>query len=165
MNVRDAALAEFDHEMAVTRRVLERTPEAAFAWKPHEKSYSLGALASHLARLPHWGTQILERDFYDMAAVQGGAPAKTTVAEVLAMFDGHVSEVRAALIARSDVELDKIWTLKRGGQTLMQMPKLTALRSFLVHHTIHHRGQMTVYLRLQGVPIPPIYGPTADETM
>lgn len=165
MNVRDAALAEFDHEMAVTRRVLERAPESSFGWKPHEKSFSLGGLATHLAQLPHWGTQILERDSYDLASSPSRAPEKTTVADVLTTFDGHVTEVRRALIARSDAELHALWTLKRGTQTLMQLPKLTALSSFLIHHTIHHRGQLTVYLRLQGVPLPPIYGPTADESM
>ena len=164
MNVRDAALAEFDHEMAVTRRVLERVPESAFDWKPHDKSFSLGGLATHLAQLPHWGTQILERNSYDLATSQP-RPPKTTVAEVLTTFDGHVAEVRRAMLARSDAELYALWSLKRGTQTLMQLPKLTALSSFLIHHTIHHRGQLTVYLRLQGVPLPPIYGPTADESM
>src|SRR5262245_27588950 len=162
---RDSFVAEFDHEMAVTRQVLERVPDEAFAWKPHEKSYSLGDLATHLARVPHWGRQILDTESYDLASATHPAAAKTTRADVLDMFDAHVAEVRRALTARTEAELLVPWTLKRSSQTVLSMPRITALRRFLIHHVIHHRGQMTVYLRQQGVPIPPIYGPTADERM
>jgi uncharacterized damage-inducible protein DinB len=159
---RQVFLAEFDHEMAMTRRVLERAPEAAFPWKPHEKSFSLGGLATHLANLPHWGAQILDRDFYDLATSTRRAES-TSAAEVLTMFDGHVSEVRRLLVDRPDSALLSPWTLRRGTQVVMSMPRLVALRRFLLHHVIHHRGQLTVYLRLQGVALPPLYGPTADE--
>ena len=164
MALKDSLLPEFDHEMAVTRRVLERIPEAAFAWKPHEKSFSLGGLATHLAQLPHWGTQILDREFYDLAT-STRATEKQTLAEVLDAFDRHVAEVRKALNERSEAELMAPWALKRGTQTILSIPRIGARRSFLLHHVIHHRGQMTVYLRLQGVPVPPIYGATADETL
>jgi uncharacterized damage-inducible protein DinB len=164
--LKDSLLFEFDHEMAVTRRVLERLPDGAFAWRPHEKSFHLGGLATHLAQIPHWGTAILERDSYELVHdAPNRAAEKTTCAEVLDTFDRHVAEVRRGLLMRSDAELMAPWSLTRSGRVVMSMPKLSALRSFLLHHTIHHRGQMTVYLRLQNVPIPPIYGQTADENM
>jgi uncharacterized damage-inducible protein DinB len=164
--LRDTLLFEFDHEMAVTRRVLERLPESAFTWRPHEKSFHLGGLATHLAQIPHWGVAILDRDSYELVQDHPTRTAdKTTCAEVLETFDRHVAEVRKGLVARTDAELMAPWALTRAGRVVMSMPKLSALRSFLLHHTIHHRGQMTVYLRLQNVPIPPIYGQTADESM
>jgi uncharacterized damage-inducible protein DinB len=145
--------------------VLERVPDEAFAWKPHAKSFSLGGLATHLAQLPHWGRQILDADCYDLSAATGRGPVQASRAEVLETFDRHVTAVRRALVEHAEVELFATWTLKRDGHTILSMPRISALRSFLIHHVIHHRGQMTVYLRLQGVPIPPIYGPTADELM
>ena len=166
MALKDTLLFEFDHEMAVTRCVLERLPEAAFGWRPHEKSFDLGGLAEHLAQIPHWGCAILDRDSYELIhAPAERAATHSTCAEVLETFDRHVAEVRRGLLQRSDAELLAPWSLTRGGRVVMSMPKLSALRSFLLHHTIHHRGQMTVYLRLQNVPIPPIYGQTADENM
>ena len=161
--MRDSLLAEFDNEMAKTRLVLSRVPEPAFAWKPHERSYSLGGLATHLAQLPHWGTQILDNDAYDLASATKRADDKQTRDEVLETFDRHVQEVRARLLTMSDAELQAPWILKRGTHTLLSLPKMAAFRGFLLHHLIHHRGQMTVYLRLQNVPLPPLYGPTADE--
>jgi uncharacterized damage-inducible protein DinB len=168
MPVRDSLLPEFDHEMAVTRRVLERLPEAGWTWKPHEKSFDLGSLAAHVARIPRWGRTILDRDSYDLSheANPGTSVAEpSTLANVLETFDRHVSELRRQLVERSDAELMAPWALKRGAQLVMSMPRLTALRSFVLHHLIHHRGQLTVYLRLQDVPLPPLYGSTADERM
>lgn len=159
-------MAEFDQEMAVTRQLLERLPEAAFQWKPHARSMSLGGLATHLSQIPHWGNSILARDGYDLIADNTRPTAeKQTVAEVLQTFDAHTSEVRKSLSQRTDVELLSPWALKRGGQLVMSMPKVGALRRFLFNHLVHHRGQLSVYLRLQNVPLPPIYGPTADEQM
>ncbi len=159
-------MSEFDHEMAVTRQMLARLPEAAFGWKPHEKSMSLGALATHLCQIPHWGTSILMRNGYDLVDDTTGPPAdKSTVAEVLATFDAHSREVRKALAERTDAELITPWALKRGGHLVMSMPRAGALRRFLFNHLVHHRGQLSVYLRMQNVPLPPIYGPTADERM
>lgn len=166
MPVRDSLLPEFDHEMAVTRRVLERVPESGFAWKPHEKSFDLGGLASHLARIPAWGRSILERESYDLASDGSNRPpAETTVKGVLETFDRHVGELRKHLLDKTDGELMAPWALKRGTQLVVSMPRLTALRSFVLHHVIHHRGQLTVYLRLLNVPLPPIYGSTADERL
>jgi uncharacterized damage-inducible protein DinB len=161
----DGLLPEFDHEMAVTRRLLERAPEAAFTWRPHEKSFSLSGICSHLSRIPHWGVAILNHDGYDLVrdAVPRG-DEKTSVADILATHDGFVKEVRARLTEILDAELMATWSLKRDGKVLMSMPRISAFKSFVINHTIHHRGQLSVYLRLQNVPLPPIYGPTADES-
>ena len=165
MAVRDSLLPEFDQEMAATRQVLERLPEAAFGWRPHPKSYDLGGLATHLAQSPHWGTSILKHDGHDLTTTGSPAVALTTVADVLDRFDRHVTEVRAALLEMADGQLLAPWALRRGTHLVMSMPRIAALRAFVVHHSIHHRGQMTVYLRLQDVPLPPLYGSTADEVM
>jgi uncharacterized damage-inducible protein DinB len=166
MSLRDSFLPDFDHEMTVTRHVLERLPEAAFDWKPHEKSYPLGGLATHLAQVPRWGNSILGHEFHDLATSKGAtALEQTSRAAVLETFDRHVTDVRRRLCEMSDAELMAPWALKRGTHLVMSLPKLAALRRFLLHHMIHHRGQLTVYLRMQGVPLPPIYGPTADEGM
>jgi uncharacterized damage-inducible protein DinB len=166
MSLRDSFLPDFDHEMAVTRHVLERLPEAAFGWKPHEKSYALGGLATHLAQVPRWGSSILRHEFHDLAASKGaGTPGAASLEAVLETFDKHVADVRKRLCEMSDAELMAPWALKRGSHLVMSLPKVAALRRFLLHHMIHHRGQLTVYLRMQGVPLPPIYGPTADEGM
>jgi len=157
-------LAEFDNEMAVTRRVLARAPETAFGWRPHAKSWTLGEICTHLSQIPHWGVQILTRDGYDLVKDAGPRTvAKTTVAEVLAAFDAFVKDARVRLAESADAELLAPWSLKRDGETMMSMPRMAAFRSFAVSHLIHHRGQLSVYLRLQDVPLPPIYGPTADE--
>lgn len=166
MTLRDSVLAELDAEMAATRRLLDRLPEAAFGWKPHEKSMSLGGLATHLAELPHWGRAILERDGYDLVRDSAGhAVEKTTRAEVIEVFDRHAADVRRTLVALTDAQLAAPWSLTRNGDTIMSLPRLSALRRFLVNHLVHHRGQLTVYLRMQNVPLPPLYGPTADERM
>jgi uncharacterized damage-inducible protein DinB len=159
-------LPQFDQEMAATRRVLERAPEAAFSWRPHAKSWTLGGICTHLAQIPHWGVAILNHDGYDLVrdAVARNAE-KTTPAEVLATFDGFVGAVRSRLLEMSHGELQAMWSLRRDGEVLMSMPRSAAFTHFVVHHLIHHRGQLTVYLRLQDVPLPPIYGPTADESL
>jgi uncharacterized damage-inducible protein DinB len=164
--VKSWLLPELDHEMALTRDVLTRLPEAALAWKPHERSFSLGALAAHLAVLPKWGLSILEHDAYDLDA-GGASPAADppSAASVLESFDRHASALRRALVERAEVELDARWSLLRGSRVLMTMPRHAALRRFLLNHTVHHRGQMTVYLRLQNTPVPPMYGSSADERL
>lgn len=162
MAIVDALLPEFDHEMTTTRKVLERVPEDKFDWKPHTKSFSLGALAAHVAALPTWGAETLNKSEIDVAGVQPPAapPSKTAL---LAAFDANVAATRAALAGKTDAELVAMWTLKRGGKTLFSMPKTAVLRSFVLSHLIHHRGQLSVYLRLLDVPVPSIYGPSADE--
>jgi uncharacterized damage-inducible protein DinB len=165
VDTRETLIADFDHEMAVTRRVLERVPGASLAWKPHDKSFSLGGLALHLARLPHWGLQILTGAAYELTATAARPPEPDTLDQVLETFDRHVAEVRRALTDRTVAMLDETWSLTRDGYRVLSLPKGAALRRFLIHHAIHHRGQLTVYLRLLGAPLPPIYGASADETL
>jgi uncharacterized damage-inducible protein DinB len=161
-----ALLPEFDHEMATTRKTLERVPEDKFDWAPHQKSMKLGQLASHIADMPSWGTVGLKQDSMDLAPV-GGAPYQpfqaASRAQVLERFDKNVAAARAAIADTDDPGYMKPWSLLRSGQTLMTMPKVAVVRSFMINHIIHHRGQLSVYLRLNDVPVPSIYGPSADE--
>ena len=158
----DALMPEFDHEMASTRKVLDRLPEDRFDWKPHPKSFSLGELGTHVATLPIWGTETLLRSEIDI----GNTPRTAAIASksaMLATFDRNVADARAALTGKTDAELAAMWSLKRNGKTVFSMPKTTVLRSFVMSHLIHHRAQLTVYLRLLDVPVPSLYGPSADE--
>ena len=159
----DALLPEFDHEMTTTRKLLERLPEAKFDWKPHARSMSLGDLATHVATIPHWGEMTLSQPEVDLVGGGRQAAAKTR-AEVLEKFDQHVSATRAALAGRSDSELMAPWSLKSNGHTMFTMPKAVVWRSFVMNHVIHHRAQLSVYLRMHDVPVPAMYGPSADET-
>jgi uncharacterized damage-inducible protein DinB len=162
MAIKDGLLADFDHEMGTTRKLLDRLPDGKFSWKPHEKSMSLGGLATHLANLPYWGDVILNHSSIDLSTLPPNLAEKTTRAAVLADFDDKVRKTRAFL-DRTDAELVSPWTLKRGGQEIFTAPRVAAFRSFVLHHIIHHRGQLSVYLRLNDVPVPAIYGPSADE--
>lgn len=159
----DALLPEYDHEMAVTRTVLERLPPDRLEWTPHAKSFSLGALATHVATLPTWGTETLTRSEIDLGVNQQPPRSLPSKQEVLAAFDKNVAAARAALVGKTDAELMAMWSLKRNGRTLFSMPKTAVLRSFVLNHLIHHRGQLTVYLRLLDMPVPSVYGPSADE--
>lgn len=158
----EALLPEFDREMTTTRTVLERVPEDRFDWKPHIKSFSLGALATHVATLPTWGMETLNRSEIDVAGPQAPV-AMSSRAELLAAFDTNVAAARAALVGKTDAELAAPWSLKRSGKTIFSMPKNAVLRAFVLSHLIHHRGQLTVYLRLLDIPVPSVYGPSADE--
>jgi uncharacterized damage-inducible protein DinB len=158
----DALLPEFDHEMSTTRKVLERVPEDRFSWQPHAKSFSIGTLAAHLANLPNWGTETLTKAEIDLTG--GQAPsAFASKTELMTAFDRNTAAMRAALVGKTDAELLAMWSLKHAGKTMFSMPKTAVLRSFVLSHVIHHRGQLSVYLRLLDVPVPSIYGPSADE--
>lgn len=161
-----ALLPEFDQEMASTRNTLERVPDNKFSWKPHEKSSGMGALAGHLANIAGWLSFTFKEDSLDLAP--GGKqmeppPVPKNSKELLAEFDKNVKEGRAALAAASDAELMKPWSLLNNGKTLMTLPKVAVVRGFVMNHMIHHRAQLGVYLRLNNVPVPAIYGPSADE--
>ncbi|MGE5114118.1 MAG: DinB family protein [Acidobacteriaceae bacterium] len=166
MALRDALLPEFDREMAGTRKVLERVPEDKLGWKPHEKSGTLGWLAAHVARLPQWASMTLTTEELDNSP-PGGEPPRpnlpTSRQELLDWFDKLSLEARNALANASDEDMLKGWTLLKGGQKLFTMPRAAVLRSFVMNHLIHHRGQLTVYLRMNGAPLPGLYGPSADE--
>ena len=162
MAIKEGLLADFDHEMGTTRKLLERLPDDKLAWKPHEKSMTLGGLATHLGNTPNWAGAILNDTSFDLAAAPPHLADKTSRAEILAAFDQSRARTRAWM-DKTDGEYNSLWTLKRGGQQLFSVPRVAGFRTFVLHHIIHHRGQLSVYLRLQDVPLPPIYGPTADE--
>jgi uncharacterized damage-inducible protein DinB len=162
MAIKDGLLAEFDHEMATTRKLLERLPDAKLSWKPHVKSYSLGGLATHLANLPVWTHTVLNDTSFDLAADLPHVQEKTSRGDVLAAFDENTRRARAVM-DKTDAEYMARWSLMRGEHEVFSLPRIAAWRSFVMSHIIHHRGQLSVYLRLNDVPLPPIYGPTADE--
>jgi uncharacterized damage-inducible protein DinB len=163
MPMTDALLPEFDHETGITRRLLERVPDDRLAWKPHEKSMPLGRLAMHLAELPGWGVMTIKETEIDFSPGTFTAREGKSRAEILAVFDENVAAARKLLQGVSDGELMVPWTLKVDGQPVLSMPRAAVLRSMVMNHLIHHRGQLSVYLRENDVPIPPIYGPSADE--
>lgn len=166
MSIAESLLPEFDREMGMTRRLLERVPDGQFDWKPHTKSMTLGRLAEHLAELPQWCRVTILEGGIDMSTPRPPdyVPPATRAA-VLGMFDKNLADARAALNGRTDAELMAPWTLKAQGKEVFTMPKAIVLRGFVMNHMIHHRGQMSVYLRLQNVPVPSMYGPSADEPM
>lgn len=167
MSISKSILPEFDHEMANTRKSLERVPDGKFDWKPHEKSMTLGALSSHVANIPGWTASTFAGDELDVQP-EGAEPyreeeAKTT-SELLAMFDKNVTSARAALEAATDEAWQGKWSLKMTGKTFFTLPRTQVIRGFILSHLIHHRAQLGVYLRLLDVPVPAIYGPSADES-
>jgi uncharacterized damage-inducible protein DinB len=159
----DALLPEFDREMTTTRKLLERVPDDKFEWKPHPKSMSLGQLAQHVATIPMWGSVTITQPGIDLGG-SNQLPVMQNRADLLATFDKNVAETRAALNGRTDGEFMESWTLKNSGHTIFTAPKASVWRSFVMNHVIHHRAQLSVYLRMNDVPIPSIYGPSADET-
>jgi uncharacterized damage-inducible protein DinB len=167
MSISQALLPEFEQEMANTRKTLERVPEAKFSWKPHEKSGSMIWLAAHVADIPSWATMTNQHDELDMSP--GGKkmeqpPLPKTTKELLDRFDNYMKDARAAVAGVSDAELAKPWSLKDNGQTLLTMPKGACLRTWVFNHNVHHRAQLGVYLRLNNIAVPAIYGPSADES-
>lgn len=164
-NLTHALAAELQHEAVSTRRLLERVPGDKLDWRPHPRSMTLGRLAGHIGELPGWGRSTVELPEIDLAAVpedQRGAVAGS-VDQLLADFDRGVTSFVAALEATEDERLFVPWKLRRGEQVIIDLPRIAALRGFILSHMIHHRGQLTVYLRLLEVPLPQTYGPTADE--
>ena len=162
----DFYLPEFDHEMLTTRAVLARVPEGKADWRPHPKSTPLGTLAQHITNLVGFGEQIVqarERDVNPPGGPRYTPVPFTTTAAMLGAFDANVKSARAAIAGATDEELMLPWALKNGATVFFSMPRAAVLRSYLLSHLIHHRGQLSVYLRLLDVPLPSIYGPTADE--
>jgi uncharacterized damage-inducible protein DinB len=153
-------LQEFDHEMASTRKLLERVPGEKGAWKPHQKSFALGHLAQLVSWMPGWIASSLRESHIDLAQA-GGYSLEPTEA-LLRTFDTNVRAAREALMAVTGAELQAPWSLRKGEQVLFTAPRGEVVRGHL-NHLIHHRGQLTVYLRLVDVPLPQVYGPTADE--
>jgi uncharacterized damage-inducible protein DinB len=166
MTIGQSMLPEFDQEMQNTRKTLERIPDEKWNWKPHEKSGTLGWLAGHVGTVPEWIAMTIKTEELDYAPVNGPAyepPKISNRQEVLAAFDKAAAEARAALEGVSDQDLMKNWRLLAGGQEVLAMPRIACIRGMCLNHLIHHRGQLTVYFRLIGVPVPGLYGPSADE--
>ena len=165
MAIKDSLLPEYDHELATTRRLLERVPEAEFGWKPHPKSMTLGQLAGHVASIPFWCIKTMDAPAYDLneQAPEAKLDPPASRAALLEGFDRRVAEARASLARATDAEMLAPWSLKSGDHVIFSMPRVSAVRSFVMNHLIHHRGQLSVYLRMKDIPLPPIYGPTADE--
>jgi len=165
MGISQAMLGELAQEMANTRKTLERLPDDKFGWKPHEKSFTAKQLASHIATIPMWGHMTLTTPELDI--MPDGKPPEmpeaNTTAEVLRMFDENVANLQAALEKATDEEMMASWTLKGAGKTFFTMPRVAVIRGMVMNHIIHHRAQLGVYLRLNDIPVPSVYGPTADE--
>lgn len=160
MSISETILPEFDLEMTTTRKVIERVPTDKGQWKPHPKSFSIGHLAQLVATMPGWLTKtILDREI-NLASSTGYSYEKTE--DLLKAFDKHVSEARKAIAGAKDQDLTVPWSLKHGEHVIFTLPRGAVLRS-TINHLVHHRGQLTVYLRLLDIPVPSIYGPTADE--
>ena len=168
MSKSDLLLPEYDLETASTRRALERVPDGKFDWKPHAKSGSLGWLATHVATLTNFAARAIDHVEFDIApngeAPKGVVPA-TSQAELLATFEKSTTEARAAIARCTDKMFDENWTLKFNGNALFTMPRYMVIRQFMMNHIIHHRGELIVYLRLLDIPVPGLYGPSADEKM
>jgi uncharacterized damage-inducible protein DinB len=168
MSIAQSLLPELEHEAATTRTLLALCPADRTSWKPHPKSFSLGDLGTHLANLPRWCSMTIAMPELDVAPADGPAfppPVFTSIPDMLATFDANVASAREALAGATDAQLMEPWTLKKTGVTIFTLPKAACLRSFVLNHMIHHRGQLDVYLRLCDVPLPQVYGPTADAPM
>ncbi len=155
-------IPEFDREFAETRRSLERIPEDKFDWKPHEKSFTLHQLAAHVAEIARWVPVTLNMDEFDIDSPYDRVVPETKE-EILAHFDEGVAEARSLIEAATSDQLMSTWSMKKGGEVTMSMPKGVVLRSFILNHNVHHRAQLGVYLRMLDVPVPGHYGPSADE--
>jgi uncharacterized damage-inducible protein DinB len=162
MSIAQSFLPEFDHEMQSTRKLLECVPDGKFSYKPHEKSMTLGHLASHVAQIPEYVISTIRLERLDFTGSEKPFEA-TTRKELLDAFDAKSAEARNALSGASDEEMAKIWTLTYKGQQIFSLPRAAVLRSMCLNHLYHHRGQLGVYLRLNNVAIPGMYGPSADE--
>ena len=159
----DPMLNEFRQEVATTKRVLERVPEQTLSWKPHAKSMTLGQLASHIASVPGNVARILQQDSFDVSQGNFVPPQPRSMQEVLTAFEQSISDAEQCLQSMTDDRASANWRLLRGERELMSLPRVGFARSIMMNHWYHHRGQLSVYLRLLDIPLPVIYGPSADE--
>ncbi len=165
MTLADAFIAEFQQEARGTRRLLERLPEDKLSFKPHPKSTSLGGLATHIAHIPEWTGTIVNDSIFDVGLVDARTPERKSRQEILDHFEKNAKRFVDLLSGKSDEHLKESWTLKNKGAQVLTLPRVACLRTFILNHVIHHRGQLTVYLRMNDVPLPALYGPSADEGM
>jgi uncharacterized damage-inducible protein DinB len=166
MSYAEAILPEFDHEMANTRKVLERIPDDKLDWQAHPRSHTIGWNANHVADLPNWLVLVLSETSFDIAPVGGqpySSPKLTSRREILELFDRNVAAARKAITEAKDADVGVPWTLARAGQPIFTMPRAAVVRSMVLNHIIHHRAHLCVYLRLNDIPVPGMYGPSGDE--
>jgi uncharacterized damage-inducible protein DinB len=165
MGLNEPILAEFQQEAKTTRKLLERVPQDALGWKPHEKSMTMERLAVHIAELYGWPSIVLASNELDFSRMDYTPPKINGISDLLEFFDKAVTGAVDLLKTQTDEQLVQLWKLRTGEKVFFEMPRLAVIRSMVLNHTIHHRGQLSVYLRLRNVPIPSIYGPSADEPM
>ena len=163
MTLGESLLPEFDQEITKTRKTIERAPEDKWNWRPHDKSMTLGELTSHLATLLTWTVITIDHDSFDLGPNPPKGQPLAGPGEALAAFDANTQAARAAIAGASDETFMATWSLHAGGKTFFSIPKVAVLRSLVMNHMIHHRAQLGVYLRLNDVPVPALYGPSADE--
>ena len=166
MGIVENILPQLEHEMKNTRITLSRVPDDKFSWKPHSKSMSFGRLATHLAEIPGWLAATVNMSVLDLAPAGGPAykpPELAGIEEVLKLFDENVAAGREALAGASDEVMLESWTLAMTGNPIFTMPRVAVVRAFVISHTIHHRAQLGLYLRLNDIPVPATYGPSGDE--
>jgi uncharacterized damage-inducible protein DinB len=161
----DGILSELDHESKATRRILQRVPSEQLSWAPHAKSSSLGRLAFHIASIPSIALRFLRAGTFDVTQARPPQPFPATAEEIVAAFEHNLAELRATLAPLSDEELRQTFTMMKGDAVVMSIPKIGMLRTILLNHTYHHRGQLSVYLRLLDISVPVVYGSTADEAI
>ncbi|MBS1916994.1 MAG: DinB family protein, partial [Bacteroidetes bacterium] len=161
MSIKTSFIGELKSESANTKKILEKVPLEKAGWKPHEKSMSIGRLATHIAETSHWIFRILEADEFDFAANAFTPRVAKSTEELMEIFNTNISKSIAALENASDDDLEKNWTLKRGEHIVFSIPKKVAIRGWGFNHTVHHRGQLSVYLRLLDIAVPGMYGPSA----
>lgn len=165
MAFKEAFIAELKHEGASTKKILERVPVESLSWKPHEKSMTLERLATHVADIPHWVSDIIHIDNFDFVTHYPKRDIVTTQQQLLDLFQHRYDKALADLQLLNDETLNAKWTVGRGGQVFYELPKKVAIRSWAFNHLYHHRGQLSVYLRLLNIAVPGMYGPSADESM
>lgn len=161
--IKEGMMREIQHEGSQTKRILERIPIDNFNWKPHEKSKEIGPLAIHVAQIPAWTSRILAAPEFDIATMQREVPEIKTADDLVKISESNIQKAVEDLLKASDEDLMAMWTLRRGDQIVFSLPRAAAIRSMSMNHLIHHRGQLTVYLRLLNISVPGIYGPSADE--
>jgi uncharacterized damage-inducible protein DinB len=164
MPMNESLLPEFDHEMENTRKTLERVPLQNPDWKPHEKSPTVAWLATHVAQIPVWAQMTMETESLDIAGPFERPKVPESASELVAFFEKNRDAARQAIAKATDADLMQTWTLFNGSRKVFSMPRIGVLRSFVMNHMIHHRAQLTVYLRMNNVPVPGLYGPSADES-
>jgi uncharacterized damage-inducible protein DinB len=160
-----ALTAELKYESINTRKMLERVPTDKLLWSPHNKSMKLGRLATHIAELPIWFERIINADEFDFGSAVFTPTIKENIEAIVQLFDEKLSAALKVLESASDENLNQPWTVRRGEQIMFQLARKVSLRNFGYNHIYHHRGQLSVYLRLLDVPVPGMYGPSADERM